>query len=97
MYGISNRLDNTATTHPHPGNCPGRGLPALRLRTSIALGTGRLSSFNIFVLLATYHGAANASAVVLVGGLAERDWATLMWLVIAIANALPRHGLRDRP
>ena len=42
MYGISNRLDNTATTHPRPGNCLGRGLPALRLRTGIALGTSRL-------------------------------------------------------
>jgi len=42
MYGISNRLDNFAAANSHLGNCPGCGLPALRLWTSIALVIGRL-------------------------------------------------------
>ena len=57
------------------------------------LRAGRVSPFYILVLLATYHGAANAGAVMFVRSLADPDLTTLMWLVIAIANSLLCFGL----
>src|SRR5262249_37234301 len=52
------------------------------------LKTARFSPFLIFALLAGYHGAANASSMVITSVLFQPAAATLMWLLIAITNSV---------
>jgi hypothetical protein len=52
------------------------------------LKTGRFSPSYIFVLLAAYHGAANASSMVFASILFQPALATLMWLLLAATNSV---------
>ena len=52
------------------------------------LKTGRFSPSLIFVLLAAYHGAANASSMVFASVLFQPALATLMWLLLATTNSV---------
>jgi len=60
----------------------------LTLFVAHLLGANRWSLFSVFAVLAIYHGAANAAALVFTNILLQPGLATAMWLLIAIANSI---------
>jgi uncharacterized membrane protein YhfC len=52
------------------------------------LGANRFPPFSVFAVLAIYHGAANAAALIFTNILLQPDLASAMWLLIATANSI---------